>query len=453
MTEISRHSFRHIFRFLPVIFLLLVSGAGFSQGHLFSKVETNRQSVFVGEPVQVTVTVYTSTWFTKGINPGNIKVNGAFTVFFRSIPETQNFNGKTYAGVGMTFNVFPYDDEDITFPSLEIPVVTPDEGTSKGVDRVIKTQSRTIRVKPVPAGFDRNQWMVASNMTVKDSWIGNRSAVKVGEVLERKIVREVPGTVSELIPPVAWDSLSGVSMYPNRPEIENIKTKTTISATRSESIRYLFEKAGTVIIPEMVFTWWNPSQKKLFKRTLKSISLEVLPNPDLGMLDSIRDSLAVSVAEQAAADADAPLTFLGFSPKQFLMLLAGLIILIVVLIRTIRWATEKYRRWRQEYVRSEQYYFREFKSVCRQQNDRLKVQALYRWIDQLNLKEPTLRYFAEQYGGNELINEIERLAQYMNDGGSATIALNISHWATARNNFLIGKVSGEKRDMPLSVNP
>ena len=74
-------------------FLLLLWGQGaFSQGHLFSDVKLNQGSVYVGQPVKVTVLVYTSTWFTRGVDPGNIKVNGAFTVYFRSVSSSKQIN-------------------------------------------------------------------------------------------------------------------------------------------------------------------------------------------------------------------------------------------------------------------------------------------------------------------------------------------------------------------------
>ena len=74
--------------------LLLIWQGAFAQGHLFSDVKLNQSSVYVGQPVELTVLVYTSTWFTRGIDPGNIKVNGAFTVYFRSVSSTKQSSGK-----------------------------------------------------------------------------------------------------------------------------------------------------------------------------------------------------------------------------------------------------------------------------------------------------------------------------------------------------------------------
>ena len=278
-----------------ILFLFCTWGSVWSQGHLFTEVRLNKSSVYVGEPVEVTVSVFTSTWFTKGVDLQNIKVNGAFTVYFRSLSTSKQINGKTYAGVEMYYNIFPYDDEDIGFPSLEINVETPDDGGYKGVAHIVKTKSKNISVKPVPVGFNKSEWLVTSVLQVQESWSGDLSKVKVGDVLVRKITRKASGTVSELMPPIVWDTLPGVSLYPYRSEVENQKTKTDISASRSDVIRYLFEKEGEITIPQKELTWWNPVQNKLYKRTLKAQKIQVAPNPDLGMIASIRDSLSASI--------------------------------------------------------------------------------------------------------------------------------------------------------------
>jgi hypothetical protein len=129
---------------LLLLMLLLVHSI-FAQ-HLTSSVSVNTSRVYVGEPVEVTVSVFTSTWFTAGVDIQNIKVNGAFTVPFRSLSTSKTIKGKTYAGVQFFYNVFPYSEEDIEFPALTIEVETPDDGGYKGVKRKVKTKAKTIKV-------------------------------------------------------------------------------------------------------------------------------------------------------------------------------------------------------------------------------------------------------------------------------------------------------------------
>ena len=437
-------------------FLLLLCWQGaFSQGHLFSDVNLNQGSVYVGQPVEVTVLVYTSTWFTRGVDPGNIKVNGAFTVYFRSVSSSKQINGKTYAGVEMIFHVFPYDDEDILFPSLDIKVETPDEGGYKGVQREIKTKSREIIVKPVPPGTSQSEWLVASGMRVKESWSGDKTGVKVGDVLERSISREVEGTVSELIPPIHWDSLSGVSLYPARSEVNNHKSRTAISASRMDGIRYLFEKEGEVRIPEKVLTWWNPVEGKFYKRTLPGFTIDVLPNPDLGMLESVRDSLVVqTAAESETADDQSAITIWGVPLKWFIAGLTGFLVSLFLLANGIKRLRGIIRKRRELYRNSELFYFRNFKEVSKQQNPVKSLEALYRWIDQMDLKKPTLQYFVATYGSASLHRELEQLEQHMNADLPRAFSINVKAWLEARKNYVSGtEQAGNESDRAMWINP
>ena len=84
------------FKTKHIIILLLLFQAAivFAQNNVISEVSINRKSVYVGQPVEVSVGIFTPTWFTQGVNFGNIKVNGAFTVYFRSVSTSKKINGK-----------------------------------------------------------------------------------------------------------------------------------------------------------------------------------------------------------------------------------------------------------------------------------------------------------------------------------------------------------------------
>lgn len=418
-----------------VMILMLLSSTVelFAQGHVFSEIRVNRQNTYVGQPVEVSVGIYTSTWFTKGIDFGNIKVNGAFTVFFRSVPASKTVNGKNYSGVTAIYNVFPYDDKNLVFPSLEFTVETPKEGDYKGVTVKVKTREKIIGVKSVPSGIDPDSWLVASGLSLNETWNGDQLKVKVGDVLERRVSRKAYGTVSELIPPLMWDSIPGVSNYPLRSEVSNEKTKTSIYSVRKEGVRYLFEKEGPVTIPEIEVAWWNPSQNKLFKRTLPSKSFEVLPNPDLGMLESVRDSLSVeSVDTDLDQTEDSDNTIMGLTWRQIGLLTILSILLIRIIIRIYKYVfVTKKLAWHirqkiEAYRHSEAYFFRRFESSLRRADREEITLKLYQWIDRLQLKEPTVDYFSKAYG-NEALKAFAK---------QATIDLSAKDFVNQRPNFV-----------------
>jgi len=417
--------------------LILISWQlSLAQGHLYSEVSVNKSKVFVGEPVEVSIAVFTSTWFTKGVDPGNVKVNGAFTVYFRGVSESRQINGKTYAGVRMIFNVFPYDDDDIVIPSIEFKVETPDEGGYKGIKRNIKTKPKVIIVNPVPAGYNKSEWMVSSGVEVKDKWTGNKSNVKVGDVLERHITRTAAGTVSGLITPIVWDTINGVSVYPSRSLVEDIKTKTSISAKRTDGIKYFFEKEGEVKIPKVEIMWWNAYQQKLYKRTLKEITLKVLPNPDLGMLESIRDSLQVRSDEGYGENSEGEaFTIFGLSIKQFVLaLVLGILIMYLIVKSSIK-LERTYRKRKERYKRSELYFFRQFAKSVKSGNPVTVLNKLYLWIDQLKLQEPTVKYFAQNFGNDVVLTESAMIEENVIIN-SNKISLSLKSWSAARKMYL-----------------
>ena len=420
---------------------------------LRSEVTLNKSSVYVGEPVKVTITVYTSTWFTRGIDPGNIKVEGAFTTFFRPVSTSLQKDGKTYAGVQLVYNVFPYSEKDILFPSLDISVETPAEGDYKGIAKVIKSAEREIRVTPVPAGFNREEWLVTTSLGISDNWQGDLQHVKVGDVLERRIIRTAQGTVSELIPPIRWDSVGDVGMYEARSSVRNNKTRTAISAVRTETMRFLFEKEGEVTIPEMVFSWYHPVEKKLYKRTLKEIIIQVQPNPDLGVLTSVRDSLLMEQAlEMQESGEEVPFTIMGLSPERFALGLLLAVLLLFVIIRLTRRVIRRERARRERFRNSEAFYFREYMKSARKDSAAETLRNLYRWIDALHLPEPTLWYFSHTYGSGKLRKAIWKTEQGILSYEAAAGSY-VKEWRAARERYKDGIADNGYKGMTGWINP
>lgn len=427
-----------------VIILFLVTSNLFAQG-VFSTVASNKSEVYVGEPVAITVSVYTPTWFTQGVDIGNLTVNGAFTVYFRSVSTSRKINGQNYAGIQFIYNVFPFEEQDIVIPALNFEVESPKVGGYKGIRRKVQSKEKVIKIKPIPPDIDRNQWFVTGGMTVRENWTGNRNAVKVGDVLERTITRNTRNTLAELIPPIIWDSIPSVSSYPIRPNVNTNKTRTDISAIRTDGVKYLFEEEGDIILPDMEFSWWNPYQKKYLKRTIKGRTISVKPNPDLGILRTIKDSLNVKQAlintEEDEMEAK---TYFGLSQKQLLVLLVVLGVVLAILIRFLLKARKAFIRERKEYRTSETYAFRRFLSAVSSKKSHLILPSLYRWISHLQLGEPTLKAFAAKAQFAPLNTEIDQLEKQLNDQPGKSIDLDKTIWRKARKSFLNAKKKPQK---------
>ena len=108
---------------------------------------------------------------------------------------------------------------------------------------------------------------------------------------------------------------------------------------------------------------------------------------------------------------------------------------------------------REQYCKSELYYFRYFKKVSKRKDPVKSIEALYRWIDQLDMDEPTLQYFAKTYGTSKLVREAELFQQHFNSGNTTTLSFYIKAWSEARNNYLKGKRQTAGGGQTLWINP
>lgn len=421
---------------LSIILSLGVNSTSQAQ-RIWSNVTLNRTTPYMGQPVEVTIEVLTSTWFTSGIDPGNIKVEGAFTIYFRPVSTSIKVDGKTYAGVKLIYNVFPHRSGVVTFPALDLTVESPPEGDYKGVERVLSTEEKQINVKPIPSDFSGDQWLVATGLTVNDRHPKGVTEVKVGDVWTRAITRTAYGTVAELIPPLVWDSIPGISQYPARSQVESHKTKTSIYATRTETMRYLFVDEGEVTIPAKVIYWFHAGREKLYKKTLPEIVLNVVPNPDLAMVRSVRDSLSAqnmpAMIETNAGETDRMI--LGMTLKQFLVVVVLVLITSWLSFAGIRKLVLHLKNRRKEYLSSELYFFREFQKAIRSNDVKSIANQLYQWLDRLGIEEPTVKQFAEHLAIKELKSEVDKLNEVIYEQKSI-IRLNSEVWKRARKAFI-----------------
>jgi hypothetical protein len=379
----------------------LVSFPAISQ-KLVSYVTVSPDNVYIGEPVQLKVSVFTTTWFTAGVDVGNIQIDGALTVYFRSVSTNREFGGKKYSGVDLLYNIFPTNEGVITVPSLSINVESPKKGDYKGIKRIIKTKPKTINVKGVPLGYNPNNWLVATSLNINERWSSSIKDVKVGDVIQRSITRTAGGTLSEFIPETQWDSISGISIYPQRAIVNTHKSKTAVSSSRTETVNYLFEKEGQIIIPGIDYSYWNSYSKKFYHKQIDSVTINVKPNADLAMLASIKKSLQEEQEELVKEEKDEPFLILGMTIKEFSKYLILIVVAVVILIYILKKSRKYFIKNKAKKLQSEAYAYRKVTKSIRNNNYFEFIKELNFWLLKLSRKPIGFTEFTDKYGTDEL---------------------------------------------------
>ncbi|MEJ1240245.1 hypothetical protein WBG78_19040 [Chryseolinea sp. T2] len=434
-------------RTLGILMLVLTTSRVQAQS-CFATAQLDRHSVYVQQPFKVTITVMTATWFTAPVEFDNLQVPNAFVLpFDRNFPGMFDHKGKQYAGIQFYFIVFPYRAGDFTLPPITVHATTPPEGSSESKAITIKTPQLRFVVKPVPADA-KDGWFVAKSVSIHERWNKSLTHLKVGDVIERTITINAKGTLPQFIPALKEQELNFANVYPQDPELKDLRDEYDANGELTQSFIYLMEKEGTFSIPPMTVSWWNPNARKMNKRSLREHKVTVQPNPNLGMVATIKDSLEATQRPATTATAKKPFTIMGMKWYVFAAYALPALAVLYFLLRLVWRFIQKERKRLAQYRKSELYWFRH---VFRSSSPKEFWIRLYEWWDRVYYDEK-VNGFAEAFesaGDKQGSDAISKANEEIYHSSQSTQA---SHEIKGRlshlRRWIIGKQREEKESMP-----
>lgn len=129
-----------------------------------------------------------------------------------------------------------------------------------------------------PPGSERIGFlMTTDSFEVTETWEPLPGAVQVGTMFKRTIQQRASGLSGMALasPPVA--APEGVRIYPGEAETRDTTERGDFLGERRETLTYLVTRPGTVQLPALIYTWWNPKTEQLQSKTLEAATFEVLP--------------------------------------------------------------------------------------------------------------------------------------------------------------------------------
>jgi len=395
-----------------IILIILTCSVLYTKAQVscFAQTQIDRNSVYAQQPFRVTITVLTATWYTAPLDFDNIQIPNAFIMpFFRTVPGMFPYKGKQYAGLQFYYIVFPYKEGRYTLPSIKIIAETPAVGDYKEQKVTIKTQALSYIVKPVPKNFSGDNWFVAKDVSISESWDKPLKRLKVGDVINRTITIDAKGTLPQFIPDLKTDSLPWCGVYPKQANLADTRDDYDANGERTQTITYLLEKEGDFTIPQTTIQWFNPNSGHIYKRSTPLVKIHIAPNPNLGILKTLQDSLRAKEPVKATINVKkGPRLIYGIAWYYFaLYSLAALCILyfiIDVLVRIIK----KIRAHYQAYLLSERYWFSKFSRSSLKHPQLLN--NLYAWWDRFPVlnKRSSIQKEARE-------NQLDNIDQEMTD--------------------------------------
>ncbi len=144
-----------------------------------------------------------------------------------------------------------------------------------------RSDSIEIEVQPIPAEYKGANWLPAEDLVVIDNWDDSRGksnpVFKVGEPVVRTLTLQTKGLAGPQIPEFSVATPQKIRVYPDKASSETKTDGNTVFGSRQQSMSYIPNAAGKVIIPAVKIDWWNVVTKTQESFTLPEQEIQILP--------------------------------------------------------------------------------------------------------------------------------------------------------------------------------
>ena len=193
---------------------------------------------------------------------------------------TTNREGRSYGVFEQRFAIFPETSGRLSIPaaSISASVRLFDQGrvTRKGVR--IRTEPKTILVKPIPSSYPRNEpWLPAHSLQITQSLTPDLAEISTGESIQRRIAVQVRGNTGASIAgfDVSQDG-GNFRLYPKPPQILDEARSDSMYGQRIWTADIVPLMPGAQSLPGLSISWWNTDTDALQVTTLDALALTVI---------------------------------------------------------------------------------------------------------------------------------------------------------------------------------
>jgi hypothetical protein len=338
----------------------------------------------------------TTTWFSGGAKFSLPEIPGVvlLKVGKFAVNRTERIEGSTHSVQGHEFAIFIQRPGVYTIPSFEVLFASARPG-AEPLEHRMKTTHLRIEAK-MPPGAENLQTVIStSDLEVNETWEPQPETATVGDAFTRRITMRAADVVGMAFPPLQVANIEGLGIYPREPVVQDKMERGDFTGERIESLTYVCEQPGTVILPALVIYWWDLGKEELKKEELASVTLEVVPNPLF----------------EKASGSELMLSDSGRFSGWLTVFVVLIIIISMALWRGWTPVILCFAKWQAALAESEAAYFKRFAGICRSGDAVATMREIMKWVGRSGLGGDTgrLDQFLSQADESELTDEVRRL--------------------------------------------
>jgi BatD DUF11 like domain len=361
-------------RFRAALALWLVWAAAALGAEPFARATIDNDGTIVpGQQVHVIVDVFAPNFF---ISPPQFPLfdlpNAVVTLpDERAQNMVQTIDGVQYSGIRRSYAVVPETAGTYTLPPAVIELGYSDDGKSvKGAARLPAVR---FAVGEAPGGKSATLPFAARGVVLTQSFDRDPAKLTVGEALVRTVTVFGADTQAMMIPSLDLGQPQGLKVYAGAPRIaDDVEGEDgTTGSSRTQTVTYIAETAGTFEIPAISCAWFDLDAHTGKTATLAPTKLIV----------ATAAPAAEGIAPRIQADDDGAKTPL-LSKTMILLVAAASILLagIVWLLRRLLPSIEaRLSTWSERRSNSEKTRFRQLAASIRKDDARTVYRRLEAW--------------------------------------------------------------------------
>jgi hypothetical protein len=345
------------------------SAISYSTQDVILKTKVEPQTAWVNQEIVYTVKLYTKQNLVDAAYQPP-RVENALIINLGGGKRSRIFeNGEEYIVEEQKYAIFPQKSGNLQIiPPLFRAVVYDFEPKKISV----KGSQHDIDIRSIPEGFTSKSWLVAKNATLTEEYENAGEHFLQGDTLVRNITLDASEVPGELLPQFEVNGSTDFKVYPEKPQVITDTSHDEVRGFEKLRVTYLFNKAGSITLPEIRVRWLNAASGKEEVAVLPAKVLQIDAKESPTMQSNSAPTTHPEVATSpGSASANSSSSRSYHSLAWMLALLFGL-----------AWIITLIHLWRSKHTKvknSKRKVPAELKQACRN-NDKLAAQAaLIEW--------------------------------------------------------------------------
>ena len=215
--------------------------------------------IITKQAVVLEIEISTQHWFAKGTELSSPQIPNTLILPTNqfAINSTKRIKGITWASQIRELTLYPLKEGTYQIPPIGV-LISVNTASSGIIEGELFTPPLSFWVETPTALKHLDNYTISADFKLNiTNNFNTEHTYKIGEAVSQKITFSADSVPAMMLPRYLQSELEGVSIYREPVQLQDRKSRGTLTGMRTESFTYIFEQAGEYFIPEQRFYWWN----------------------------------------------------------------------------------------------------------------------------------------------------------------------------------------------------